>query len=309
MLGDERTYEKKRTFRTTGTSRTMSPDHQAASGSAQGDSSVFLVSHDGYLDPVVVPTASASLWLAWTLMRAGLARAEGVGGAGAAPIYALPAPAAPLLLLSVILCLGAGWLGGWLAQRRPRPRRQGTWLAGHWVEWETRKPSAASENVVEKEAGDYIWRDGPCIDSGIACDSCRGTGHAPSSAGRRSRSSVTEVDMARPPLRDVTSELGARHEGVGGGVLEGARRLGEGAGARRPPESEAAGFDSTDDDAMPSLLDDASASPSPPSRRAAHRASRGASVHFSINYLCQKFPPARRLCTVLHGTDIDALPP
>ena len=61
MCGDDHTYEKKRTLCTTRTSRTMSLDNQAASGSVQDNHFVLLVNHDGYLDPVVMPTASASL--------------------------------------------------------------------------------------------------------------------------------------------------------------------------------------------------------------------------------------------------------
>ena len=52
-MGDDHTYEKKRTFWTTRTSRTMSPDDKTASGSIQKSLDVLTVDRSGYLDSMV----------------------------------------------------------------------------------------------------------------------------------------------------------------------------------------------------------------------------------------------------------------
>ena len=49
VLGDERTYVKKRTFWATRMSRTMSPDYKTASGSIQKSLDALMVDRSGYL--------------------------------------------------------------------------------------------------------------------------------------------------------------------------------------------------------------------------------------------------------------------
>ena len=60
MLGDDHTCEKKRTFWTTRTSRTMSPDDKTASGLIQKSLDVLMVDRSGYLDSMVMPATPAS---------------------------------------------------------------------------------------------------------------------------------------------------------------------------------------------------------------------------------------------------------
>ena len=60
VLGDDHTCEKKRTFWTTRTSRTMSPDDKTASGLIQKSLDVLMVDRSGYLDSMVMPATPAS---------------------------------------------------------------------------------------------------------------------------------------------------------------------------------------------------------------------------------------------------------
>ena len=60
VLGDDHTCEKKRTFWTTRTSRTMSPDDKTASGLIQKSLDVLTVDRSGYLDSMVMPATPAS---------------------------------------------------------------------------------------------------------------------------------------------------------------------------------------------------------------------------------------------------------
>ena len=59
-MGDDHTCEKKRTFWTTRTSRTMSPDDKTASGLIQKSLDVLTVDRSGYLDSMVMPATPAS---------------------------------------------------------------------------------------------------------------------------------------------------------------------------------------------------------------------------------------------------------